>query len=330
MEGSEEASNISAVVGYVAVSISIFAWGTFGVFMKTKKMQDISIDPMVFQLYMTVAIFITSFFVLIYTQKFLFTWYGVFGALLWTIGSVCSVYGIQNLGLSVAQGTWSGLIIIVSFVWGLKFGEHVKNIGLTVLGLILLLVGVCGIAFSNKIGGSNESVKLDSAVNDEETRLTNDKPKDRFKVAKGVFFVVMVGSFAGSTLIPLKLIDAEYVGIIYAVSFGIGVMIVTPVLAIFYFALIVRKKPVFYIYDAALPATASGILWNCGNLGSIMATASPLGLTVGYPLCQCALLVAGLWGIIYFREIKGGLKIGFFFISAVVLLAGAGLLSIFG
>jgi len=40
-----------------------------------------------------------------------------------------------------------------------------------------------------------------------------------------------------------------------------------------------------------------------------------LGLTVGYPLCQCALLVAGLWGIIYFREIKGGIKIGFFFIS---------------
>jgi len=232
--------------------------------------------------------------------------------------------------LSVAQGTWSGLIIIVSFVWGLYFGEHVKNVGLTVLGLILLLVGICGIAFSNKIGGSNESIKLDSPVNDEETLLSNAQTKDKYKIVKGVFFVVMVGVFAGSTLIPLKFIEPQYVGLVYAVSFGIGVMIVTPVLAIFYFALIIRKKPVFYIFDAAIPATASGLLWNCGNLGSIVATASPLGLTVGYPLCQCALLVAGLWGIIYFREIKGGIKIGFFFISALVLLTGAGLLSVYG
>jgi len=317
----------TALVGYIAVSISILAWGSFGSLMKTKKLQEINVDPMVFQCYMTISIFLSSFFILIYTREFKFTWYGVFGATLWTICSVSSVYGIQYLGLSVAQGTWSGLVIIVSFAWGLYFGEEIKNPGLTALALGLLLLGIGGIAMANKIGKSQEP-KLDSPVNDESAPLTSDGTQDRPKVGKGVFFVFMVGAFAGSTLIPLKLAPKEYVGIIYAVSFGIGVMMVTPVLAVIYFLFIIRKKPVFYIYDVSFPALVSGLMWNVGNIGSILATASPLGLTVGYPLCQCALLVAGLWGIFFFHEIRGAAKIGFFFLSALVLIGGATMLSI--
>ena len=43
---------------------------------------------------------------------------------------------------------------------------------------------------------------------------------------------------------------------------------------------------------------ACGALWALGNVGATVATLSPLGLTVGYPLVQTSLLVAGLWGLL--------------------------------
>lgn len=77
------------------------------------------------------------------------------------------------------------------------------------------------------------------------------------------------------------------------------------------------------------PAFLSGAFWNIGNMASIVAT-EKLGLTVGFPLTQCALLVGGLWGVFYFREIVDPHKIGAFFCSAVILLAGAALLGLYG
>merc|ERR1711998_657674 len=54
-----------------------------------------------------------------------------------------------------------------------------------------------------------------------------------------------------------------------------------------------------------VPCLVSGVLWNGGNICSILAQLEPLGLAVGYPLTQCCILVGGLWGIFYCREIQG-------------------------
>jgi uncharacterized membrane protein len=45
---------------------------------------------------------------------------------------------------------------------------------------------------------------------------------------------------------------------------------------------------------------------------------------------QVALLMAGLYGIFFFKEITSWFAIIFFFISAGVLLGGAALLSVYG
>jgi glucose uptake protein GlcU len=45
---------------------------------------------------------------------------------------------------------------------------------------------------------------------------------------------------------------------------------------------------------------------------------------------QCALLVSGLWGIFFFKEIKGTLAITAFFASGAVLLVGAVVLGLYG
>lgn len=43
-----------------------------------------------------------------------------------------------------------------------------------------------------------------------------------------------------------------------------------------------------------------------GNAASILAVSDPtVGLAVAYPIMQCGLAVAGLWGVLLFREITG-------------------------
>merc|ERR1712187_83525 len=53
---------------------------------------------------------------------------------------------------------------------------------------------------------------------------------------------------------------------------------------------------------AALPGICSGVLWASGNTLSVHATLR-LGQAVGFPLTQSCVLVSGLWGIFYFREL---------------------------
>ena len=75
----------------------------------------------------------------------------------------------------------------------------------------------------------------------------------------------------------------------------------------------------------------SGLVWNLGNLCSILAiefARVPFG--VAYPILQSALVVAGLIGIFVLGEITQPGAIAVFFLSAFVVLGGAVLLSVFG
>jgi glucose uptake protein GlcU len=73
-----------------------------------------------------------------------------------------------------------------------------------------------------------------------------------------------------------------------------------------------------------------GTLWNLGNVASLLAVLSPLGMTVAYPLCQLSLLVACVWGITLFGELAGRKAIACFFCGVLVTCAGAVLLGLYG
>jgi len=132
----------------------------------------------------------------------------------------------------------------------------------------------------------------------------------------------------GSMMVPLRFLPKDAAGINYISSFGIGVLAVTPVCAFFYF-LIKREIPVFHFKAAFIPGVLTGLLWNIGNYCSIYATLY-LGLTIGFPLTQVALVVSGLWGMFAFKELSGVWTITVWWISVVILLTGAALLSLFG
>jgi len=70
-----------------------------------------------------------------------------------------------------------------------------------------------------------------------------------------------------------------------------------------------------------LPGAIAGSLWSLGNVGSIVAV-EKLGQGVGYSASQAALLIAGMWGIFYFKEVKACAIIGKWFVSAFITICG--------
>lgn len=78
---------------------------------------------------------------------------------------------------------------------------------------------------------------------------------------------------------------------------------------------------------AALPGALAGVVWNGGNVSSILATGR-VGLSVAYPIMQCGLFVAGAWGIVAFGELPGTARRWQYLLCGGVLIVGASLLSL--
>lgn len=150
----------------------------------------------------------------------------------------------------------------------------------------------------------------------------------------GVLLAVAVSLQAGSCLVPVKFAPSS-IEIGYAVPFGVGTLVVALAMCGFYSCVLVRVlelQPLRWDCspEVLLPCLGSGVLWNIGNMASIVVASSSLGLTIGYPLMQAALVVAGVWGIVLYKELKGIKPIALFLLSSSVISVGAVLLGMNG
>ncbi|KAL7483927.1 hypothetical protein ACHAW6_009569 [Cyclotella cf. meneghiniana] len=174
----------------------------------------------------------------------------------------------------------------------------------------------------------------------------------------GIFMAVLNGVFAASIMVPLHYAPPNATqGIGYSMSFGIAAVVV--VLAIwimrwlfhsFLFLITERlwgdhigsrngtkvivalKKgynslPSFHIREMWRPGLLSGLLYSVGNLMGIVSI-QRLGNFMGYSLNQSSIIVSGLWGIFYYKEISGVLHMAGFLLSACVVFIGILLLSL--
>merc|ERR1712054_703734 len=93
-------------------------------------------------------------------------------------------------------------------------------------------------------------------------------------------------------------------------SLVIGLLIVQPLFFVLYFwrAVVSWEWPALHLSVALGPGLLTGVFWGMGNFAAMLGSAY-LGQSVGYPLTQCCILVNGLWGILYYKEISGSLPI---------------------
>ena len=146
--------------------------------------------------------------------------------------------------------------------------------------------------------------------------------------------MIFTGLWGGSILVPMKF--CNFKGVHFLISFGIGASIATVCLwimrivwnALYYgsWNKALFTLPSFHLRVMWLPGGISGLLWSIGNFFSILSVYY-LGEGVGYPLVQTSILVSGLWGIFYFREITGVRRIALWLVSSCSTIFGILLLS---
>eukprot|EP01097_Dermamoeba_algensis_P005328 TRINITY_DN3385_c0_g1_i1.p1 TRINITY_DN3385_c0_g1~~TRINITY_DN3385_c0_g1_i1.p1 ORF type:complete len:381 (-),score=64.72 TRINITY_DN3385_c0_g1_i1:323-1465(-) len=364
------------ILGWGSVALSCLCFGSFAVPIKMKAVANAKVDPLVFQTYKTVWFFITSFFLLAYND-FVFSPLGILNGALWVPAGCFSFTAVKILGIGVAQGAWSGIIIGISFFWGIVFDEKVKSIPLAVLAIVLLTLGVMGMASCTVLTEALTDIRaralqleeqrdkrsshfleeVKSLVSDdglamsEKTPLLHTRGQEivsseekkgnqesseekymkiwKFSVRKelvGVFCAIATGVLGGSGNAPLKYAiwkGEPAGGIIYLISFSIGSMMVNIVMYIVYAIVLyfVYKEPIptFQLKILFIPGSLSGLLWTGGNFFATYAVIF-LGIGIGYPSVQASLIISGLWGILYYRELKGFWSISLWFVSAFLTL----------
>lgn len=152
----------------------------------------------------------------------------------------------------------------------------------------------------------------------------------------GMLSAVFCGLWGGSIMAPMKWCPADTKGTHYLLSFAIGSSIVTLSLWLFRYIYYVYKYdsttlaydmlPSFHLRAMWLQGGISGLLWSIGNFFSLIAVFY-LGEGVGYPLVQTSILVSGLWGIFYFKEVTGTKRIAKWFAASLLTIFGILLLS---
>ena len=350
------------LLGLICAILSAVFNGSFAAIGKIPGASDV--HPFVFVFYLSIGVFVSSLAVIAlqplgasYNSDSIvisgssvpvFAPFGILAGFLF-VGSVCAAFtAIPLVGLSIAQGIWGGISIVVSFSWGvLAFPDqnHIKSLPLVLLGLSSLLAGVVVIAFCNDIGtfmssliqgvvnGAGERNDIHKGDVDDESDPLNSREssshasKAHSRRIIGFVFAGLVGVLGGSILVPQGFSPRSHEGLAFMPSFGVGAMLAGCVALIARW-LWKRSPPVFLPYVAIPLGAASGIVWNIGNVLSLVAIQT-VGYSVAYPILQCALFVGGLWGILVFREVRNVVSIAAFIIGAGVLLAGAALVAAF-
>mmetsp|Transcript_9442 Transcript_9442/g.28516 ORF Transcript_9442/g.28516 Transcript_9442/m.28516 type:complete len:330 (+) Transcript_9442:197-1186(+) len=323
---------LTKAVGILAAALSACFNGSWAVIAKLPAVAESETDPVLFSLYATSGVALSSWGLFIFHPFApLLSLAGTIAGFLFVLSLVFSFTAVKLVGVSIAQGVWGGVAILIAFLWGVvgpaPLGHPVHSTVMSLIALILLIGGLLGIVFCKDLSSmlKGNSGEYDQLIA-EEGKKPDDAVMNRFA---GIASAAVVGLFGGSILVPLAFADEKSRGYGFLTSFGTGTAIATALIGAAY-CFNRRQKPTIEP-TALVPGLISGVIWNAGNVCQIYALAYarvPYG--IAYPLLQCALFVSGFWGIFYFKEIRENKAIQIFFGSGVVLILGAIFLSIFG
>lgn len=356
--------------GWIGGLIGCIGHGSFGVPLKGEATNKVNggkgAHMLVLQTYKSMMVFTTCWLVLLLGENFHFSPMGIISALLWVTGGMTGIFGIRNAGLAISVGTWSGVTVLVSFLFGtIVFGERVYSVVVTLCGISMLLIGFAGMTYfssppstsNSDIISSHDDVVIsvstsDSSSNDIREPLLDDDSTDAdiredFESSRTIMFLgrewnrrtlgiigaAADGLLGGSLLIPMHYSSVK--GIAYVISFAIGTAIVTAFYWILFFFYYTQQTgsfssgydalPSMHIQTLLYPGVIAGATWSIGNIGNTTSV-TYLGESVGMTIVQCQMIVSGLWGIIWFGEIKGLRLITGWMCSALLTLGGMSLI----
>jgi len=147
----------------------------------------------------------------------------------------------------------------------------------------------------------------------------------------GIAGAIFNGVWGGSNTVPLHYVPNK-AGPDFIVSFGIGAAIVTFslwILRYLYYIYLFRSPtqayyvgvPSLQLSQIGTAGALAGLLYCVGLFGTVFAVTT-LGQSIGNSFIQMSMFVSGLWGVLFFHEIKGPRQIMNWFLSAVLAFCG--------
>ena len=148
----------------------------------------------------------------------------------------------------------------------------------------------------------------------------------------GLFMAVVNGVLAATIMVPLHYAPPNTTeGVGYSMSFGIAAVLVVGLFWILRLCYLSFKStsiqkgykllPSFHIRVMWRAGLTSGLLYSVGNMFGIVSI-NHLGNFMGYSLNQSSIIISGLWGLLYYKEIPGTMNMIGFFFSLLVVFVG--------
>ncbi len=332
------------VASYVLAVISAVCNATFFCPNRLESVKAANLHPIIYNWYTTIGVFVFSWIVALFNPMiglpvFVFTKAGFVAGSTFTFALLFSCLALPLLGLGMAMGIWCGAATLVSFAWGTVgpplIARPMADVPLSIAGIGAITLGILGIIYCTELGTAlfaklygGEWAKINT------TAESSSGPEGSLgSRALGVIYALLVGCFGGSMLAPLAFVPPEFSGIKgigFVPSFGTG-SVITGTLIVIIFWIYKGEAPKWEVERTLWAGLVSGNVWNFGNLCQVIAQ-SYYGLpyAIAYPIFQASLVASGLLGIYVFNEIRGNAAICFFFLSAIIVVVGAGLLAVYG
>jgi glucose uptake protein GlcU len=299
---------------------------------------------------------INSTFVTNGSNDFHFASLGLISGLLLVMGMTANYYSIKKIGLARAQGVIAGSSTITGYIIGKYiFNENTRDRDMSIAALIVIVISVIAIAQTktvaklfciqptnpevpNAIGWSPyvynqplhpgetkstaaEEVKSPSEL---EQGLLQNITKVALTITDwilGSSTAIIAGIVLGTVWVPLHYVPNRETGFNYLPAFSVGMIMITPIMAIAETAASIRELAAFNFGKAMKYGIASGIIWSLGNMFTVGGL-SELSYSETIPLLQCASIIQGLWGILFYGELSdvSGARATFIFFSISLII----------
>lgn len=233
--------------------------------------------------------------------------FGFLGGVVYSFSNILIVGAIAVAGLGVAFPVGVGLALVVGVIWN-YFVNPQGNPLLLFAGVALIVAAIVLDGVAYRLHSSARQAGQQSAGNESSKGI---RKGIQLSVAGGVlmgmfFPLVEIGKSGPRGLGP------------YAIGFvfSVGVFLSTFVYNAYFLRKPIQGRPLqFSEYFKGSSrehfwGIVGGIVWAIGTLSSFVAASAPKDLQVGpavsYALGQGSTMVGALWGVVVWKEFKGG------------------------
>ncbi|CAN2388752.1 carbohydrate transmembrane transporter activity [Pristimantis euphronides] len=338
---NSNSSNLA--LGFTSSFISVVLFGSN--FVPVKKFD--TGDGMFFQWILCASIWVVSLVVNLILRCPKFWPLAMVGGCVWATGNITVVPIVKTIGLGLGLLLWASANLLTGWASS-RFGmfginpEEVERpylnyagAGLSALSAIIFLFVKTEV--KSVTSESETTPLLRNSINTQQQTVTDESWVDQLSPLQrriiGSVMAVGAGVLYGSSFVPVLYIkdhsknnESIYAGssqfdLDYVFAHFSGIFLTSTVYFLIYCA-VMKNRPKVYP-KAILPGFISGILWAIANCCWFLAN-NYLSAVVSFPIITAGPgLVAALWGVLVFKEIRGRRNYLLLILAFCIVLSGS-------